>query len=509
MAFRLQPGSADIPFNRGCAKAQLNLLPDAIGDFRAAIDRAPNFAEAYYSCGMAQFTMRNYDDAIKSFDKYISLEPNRPEGYVRRGISNAKLGHYSAAIQDDDCAIKLDPANVEAVNNRNWATDLQCDEDMENQTEPRQQSSHGAQPDGEKAEIPSETSHLAAQARKIAALDQSIASTPTAEAYCQRGLLFLNQSKSAEAMSDFDRAIELNPKSAASYLSRGLGYYQLSQFDKAIADYSKAIFYDAENASAYYRRGLAFDRRRKYALAASDYDNAATLNPARAAVYTALANTDRRLIARDNASSDISTTAVRTIPATQRTQSVNRSKFEEDAFSKLKAWKDQSAPESPFRSHPAQTGGQAQQNRSPNSTSSTNSLPGSQPLAITDGEAAYKQAKEAQWACRWEVAISEFIALLKANSVPKKTSWIYHNLGQCYEQLGKIEDSMTCYNRGLQVNPREVTTLVSRGQLYWSHYHDYQRALADVNLALSIRPTWPEAIKFKNELDLVRTGAAR
>ena len=44
-----------------------------------------------------------------------------------------------------------------------------------------------------------------------------------------------------EAIADFDKAIELNPKDARAYYNRGVVKDELKQYKEAIADYDKAI----------------------------------------------------------------------------------------------------------------------------------------------------------------------------------------------------------------------------------------------------------------------------
>ena len=44
-----------------------------------------------------------------------------------------------------------------------------------------------------------------------------------------------------EAIADYDKAIELNPKDAQAYNNRGVAKKMLKQYKEAIADYDKAI----------------------------------------------------------------------------------------------------------------------------------------------------------------------------------------------------------------------------------------------------------------------------
>ena len=58
-----------------------------------------------------------------------------------------------------------------------------------------------------------------------------------------------------EAIADYDKAIELNPKDAKAYYNRGNAKHQLKQYKEAIADYDKAIELNPKDANAYNNRG--------------------------------------------------------------------------------------------------------------------------------------------------------------------------------------------------------------------------------------------------------------
>ena len=66
----------------------------------------------------------------------------------------------------------------------------------------------------------------------------------TTEAYAKHEL---KQYK--EAIGDFDKAIELNPKDAYAYYNRGNAKHDLKQYKEAIADFDKAIELNPKDAS--------------------------------------------------------------------------------------------------------------------------------------------------------------------------------------------------------------------------------------------------------------------
>jgi tetratricopeptide (TPR) repeat protein len=57
------------------------------------------------------------------------------------------------------------------------------------------------------------------------------------------------------ALSDYSKAIEINPNYANAYNNRGNLYSELQKYDLALSDYSKAIEINPNLAQAYLGRG--------------------------------------------------------------------------------------------------------------------------------------------------------------------------------------------------------------------------------------------------------------
>ena len=58
--------------------------------------------------------------------------------------------------------------------------------------------------------------------------------------YNNRGIAYFDLQNYEQAISDYNRAIEINPKYAEAYYNRGLLYQILDETEKANADFAKA-----------------------------------------------------------------------------------------------------------------------------------------------------------------------------------------------------------------------------------------------------------------------------
>lgn len=100
-----------------------------------------------------------------------------------------------------------------------------------------------------------------------------------ARAYEVRGLVLAQQQEYAQAIADFDQAIELDPANVFIYNSRGNSHKILGDYERAITDYDRAIALDPQYALAYNNRGNAYDDLADYQRAIADFDQAIALDP--------------------------------------------------------------------------------------------------------------------------------------------------------------------------------------------------------------------------------------
>lgn len=97
--------------------------------------------------------------------------------------------------------------------------------------------------------------------------------------YIQRGIIFGMQTKFEQAIPDFTKGIELDPKMPEAFYSRGLAYTKTDDDKKALLDYNKAIELSPSYASAYYNRGLVYYRLANYDAAFDDFTKTVQLDP--------------------------------------------------------------------------------------------------------------------------------------------------------------------------------------------------------------------------------------
>jgi tetratricopeptide (TPR) repeat protein len=131
--------------------------------------------------------------------------------------------------------------------------------------------------------------------------------------YLDRGNHFQNIKMYREAIADYNRYIELNPRNPSAYMNRGNAHERLKEYDSAMFDYNKTlelkpddtianfnkgnvydilgkpdsavmqydtvIMKDPRLAKAYYNRGTSYMSTKNYSAAVKDWEEAIRLNP--------------------------------------------------------------------------------------------------------------------------------------------------------------------------------------------------------------------------------------
>ena len=102
------------------------------------------------------------------------------------------------------------------------------------------------------------------------------------------------------AISDYTKAIEINPNDSEAYYNRGVSKSKSNDNYGAISDYTKAIELNSAFANAYYNRGNAKVGLNDYSGAISDFTKVIEINPQYVSAYNNIAFIKRNKEINDN-----------------------------------------------------------------------------------------------------------------------------------------------------------------------------------------------------------------
>ena len=206
LAAHLDPSEGNL-FDWGSELLLHRTLDPAITVFQQAVERYPNSPRLAIGLGIAYYSRGNYDDAVKSLLKAADLSPGDPRIYPF--LSRA---YDSSPSQADEVIARF----------RRFA---------EQQPGDARAQFYFAMSlwKGKRAQDPNlDLTQIGALLKKSIALDPSLA-----EAHLQLGNLYSEQSKYADSIPEYQRALELNSDLADAHYRLGQAYVRTGDKDRA------------------------------------------------------------------------------------------------------------------------------------------------------------------------------------------------------------------------------------------------------------------------------------
>jgi tetratricopeptide (TPR) repeat protein len=264
----LDPGETNyIYFQKSASPSSTAQITSAQSDIRPIV---------FNYLGLTEFQLKNFKQARVWLDSAIRLRPREADYYVNRGLVRRAVGDR-VADEDFKTALKINPQHTAALtalanNNDNKnpspSGSNYLDEAVESDTtvlHPYLERAFRRMQDGQYAEALSDYNH----ALQIEDADPEI--------WLNRGYVKEKLGDLKGAYSDLTRAITLKEDFAKAWLNRGNVLQKLGRFEDAKQDYSAAITYYAGYGAAYYNRAVVLHRLKKNREACSDIVMAETL----------------------------------------------------------------------------------------------------------------------------------------------------------------------------------------------------------------------------------------
>jgi len=88
-------------------------IEEAINLYTLAIEKDPEFIDAYYNRGVMHYFRREYDQAIEDLNKVIEKRPDYVMAYASRGSVYDKIGNQQKALSDYRKAAQMGDEDVQ------------------------------------------------------------------------------------------------------------------------------------------------------------------------------------------------------------------------------------------------------------------------------------------------------------------------------------------------------------------------------------------------------------
>ena len=219
-ALTLAPGRTADLLNRARLLIKNKRFDLAGADLNAVLAVQPNLAEALHLRAMALRAASQLDAALTDHDLAVATEPNNPLYALERGVTLLNLKRYEQAIRDFEAVLKRDPDNISALYHHGLAL-----------------AALGRQ----RPALNEFDKVIKLDRRHIGALNA-------------RGEILLQQQNWQRLEENETMLIEVDPNAAHAHMRRGYGRLAMRLADDAITDFTRALVIEPNNGEAYKMR---------------------------------------------------------------------------------------------------------------------------------------------------------------------------------------------------------------------------------------------------------------
>lgn len=256
-AIDARPWMAEPYLYRAIAKISLDDYQGAIMDATLSIDRNPYVSQAYFVQGIAYQQIQDWVHAVDSYRRGLELTPDHEGMHYNLTLSLMRLQRWKEADQASDQMLRFSPKGKEIYSLRAGIA-LEAQDTtlaIARIDEALVQDSLLSMPYRLRAVI--------AQERRewrlgIEMLTKAIrlGSEDLASLYANRALMYYQQNDLRKAMSDYNVAIDLEPKHAMSRHNRALLRHVVGEYELAIEDWDVIIELQPSDMIARYNRAM-------------------------------------------------------------------------------------------------------------------------------------------------------------------------------------------------------------------------------------------------------------
>jgi len=206
-ALEIQPAYPGVLNNLGNALDLQGSTQEAIGCYEAALRLEPGFAAAHYNLAKALDRTGRTPEAIGQFEEAVRIQPGNADGRDALGEALLRSGRTPEAVAEFEAALRISP---------------------------------------EQARVHFDLGNALAQAGRIpeaiANFEEALRIQPgLAEASNNLGVLLCRSGRTREGIERIDAAIRAQPDFAQAHFSRGMALLQMGRRDEAIGEFGRVL----------------------------------------------------------------------------------------------------------------------------------------------------------------------------------------------------------------------------------------------------------------------------
>lgn len=312
-AIAINPRSPEIWIGKGLSLGNLGKYEEALDSFNRALDLDPRQANAVMNKGGVYTKINKYEEALECFDEVIRLDPENSEGWYNRGVAFVKSGNDEEALVCLEKATELTPNNAQYWFNRGGILAglgryeeaiaclkevLEIDPNYKMARESmqvfqkaieRENRTNNAIEASELCDVVITGDRLLELGKPDEALiyyNKALEMDPkSALLWINKGTSLAAQGRHKEALTCFKQATKLDPGEAKAWYNSSISLGILGRIEEALNCCEEAIKIEPSNAGAWYNKGVLLAKLGRYKEAIACYDEAIEKNPKEALAW--------------------------------------------------------------------------------------------------------------------------------------------------------------------------------------------------------------------------------
>ena len=247
--------------------------------FNRVISAKSYLAEPYFFRGVAKLYLEDFRGAEEDFTLCLERNPFYIQAYRARAIARQNMNNLMGAIEDYDRSLAYMPEDQQMLTNKAIALIQLKEYDLAGQCFERlfklqANNSTNLMMRGNMYLEKGDTIQAMTDFNKAVEVDKYYA-----PAYACRGILYLQDENYTAALDDLNEAVRLEPRQTGYYINRGLVKYHLNDLRGAMGDYDHVVNAETNNLVARFNRGLLRAQVGDLNRAIEDFDRVVFLEP--------------------------------------------------------------------------------------------------------------------------------------------------------------------------------------------------------------------------------------
>jgi tetratricopeptide (TPR) repeat protein len=245
-------------FNRAVALQQQGKLDEAAAEYRALLQRKPDYVEAQANFGVVLARLGKYDEAIQAYEAAYKLAPQLTPILLNLGIAYYRAGRFAQAAEVFPQFLSRQPNHIQA--RQLYGLSLAALGQDESAIQQLELTLDAAPPDSAVLYTIG-LSYLRTGKQGFRATLERLAAFPAGlpALHLLQGQAFLRDQEFEQALEELQAAEKLNTDLPRLYYALGMAHQQLGHNQEAIAAFENELRRSPQDSSVMYYLALALE----------------------------------------------------------------------------------------------------------------------------------------------------------------------------------------------------------------------------------------------------------